>query len=124
MSSQQSGGTGGGGGIRSVGEGLRAGIGILTAFKEAIEETIEEAVSRGDLRPDRAKAALGAAMDRAQDTVSDVRERLDMVPRRDFEALQAEVAELRRRLDRLESSSRAPGGPTLDADIVDEGGGV
>ena len=35
----------------SIGEGLRAGIGILSAFREAIEETIEEAVERNDLNP-------------------------------------------------------------------------
>ena len=122
MASNESGG-GITGGIRSVGEGVRAGIGILTAFKEAIEETIEEAMDRGDLRPERAKAALGAAMGRAQDAVEEVRERMDVIPRRELDDLRAEVAELRRRLDALEASGRAPGtGPTVDADIVDDGG--
>jgi polyhydroxyalkanoate synthesis regulator phasin len=86
----------------SIGEGIRSGIGVLTAFKEAIEETIQEANARGDLSPDRAKQFLGEALHKAQETVGEVRERLEWVPRKDFDALQAEVAELRRRLDALE----------------------
>jgi polyhydroxyalkanoate synthesis regulator phasin len=85
----------------SIGEGIRSGIGVLTAFKEAIEETIQEAGSRGDLSPDRAKQFLGEALHRVQDTAADVRERLDFVPRREFDALLREVEELQRRLDRL-----------------------
>ncbi|MBV9109650.1 MAG: hypothetical protein JO306_09620, partial [Gemmatimonadetes bacterium] len=75
---------------------------ILTAFKEAIEETIDEAVAANDLRPDRAKEALSGALGRAGEVIGDVRERLDVVPRREFDALRAEVEELRRRLDRLD----------------------
>lgn len=85
----------------SIGEGIRTGVGVLTAFKEAIEESIQEANARGDLSPERAKQFLGDAMNRAQDAVGDVRERLEWVPRKEFDALQAEVAELRRRLDGL-----------------------
>jgi polyhydroxyalkanoate synthesis regulator phasin len=99
--------------IPSIGEGIRSGIGVLTAFKEAIEETIQEAGSRGDLSPDRAKQFLGEALHRAQDTVSDVRERLDFVPRKEFEALLREVEELQRRLDALEGRSGAGDEHTL-----------
>lgn len=86
----------------SIGEGIRSGIGVLTAFKEAIEETIQEASSRGDLSPDRAKHFLGEALHRAQDVAADVRDRLDFVPRREFDALLREVEELQRRVDQLE----------------------
>jgi polyhydroxyalkanoate synthesis regulator phasin len=86
----------------SIGEGIRSGVGVLTAFKEAIEETIQEANARGDLSPDRAKQFLGDALHRAQETVGEVRERLEWVPRKEFEALQAEVAQLRSRLDALQ----------------------
>lgn len=86
----------------SIGEGIRSGVGVLTAFKEAIEESIQEANARGDLSPDRAKQFLGDALHRAQETVGEVRERLEWVPRKEFEALQAEVAELRSRLDALQ----------------------
>ena len=85
-----------------IGEGIRAGIGILTAFKEAIEETIDEAVASNDLRPERAKEVLSGALGRASEAIGDVRERLEVVPRREFDALRAEVEELRRRLDRLD----------------------
>jgi polyhydroxyalkanoate synthesis regulator phasin len=85
-----------------IGEGLRAGIGILTAFKEAIEETIQDAAESNTLNPDRAKEALSGALDRASDVIGDVRGRLDVVPRRELDALKAEVDELRRRLDRLD----------------------
>jgi polyhydroxyalkanoate synthesis regulator phasin len=94
----------------SIGEGIRSGVGVLTAFKEAIEETIQEANARGDLSPDRAKQFLGDALHRAQETVGEVRERLEWVPRKEFEALQAEVAELRARLDALQG--RGTGGET------------
>ncbi|HEY0152900.1 MAG TPA: hypothetical protein VGB92_12940 [Longimicrobium sp.] len=89
-----------------IGEGIRTGIGVLTAFKEAIEETIQETVDRGDLKPERAKQALTDALTRAQGAVGDVRERLDFVSRKEFDELRAEVAELRRRLD-------GGGAPTL-----------
>ena len=110
-------------GRTSIGEGLRAGIGVLAAFREAIEETIEEAVQKNDLNSERAKSALSGALERAQDVFEDVRERVEMVPRRDFDALKAEVEELRRRLDRLDGgaghtrllepgSDVVPGAPT------------
>lgn len=102
-----------------IGEGLRAGIGILTAFKQAIEETIEDAAERNDLRPERAKEALSGALTRAQDAFDDVRGRLETVPRRDFEALRAEVEELRARVQRLEGGpprSLPPAPPTPLAD--------
>lgn len=85
-----------------IGEGIRSGIGFLTAFKDAIEETIQEAVERGDLKPERAREAVSRAMERAQETVGGVRERLDVVPRREFDELRAAVAELSRRVDALE----------------------
>ncbi len=106
----------------TIGEGIRSGIGVLVAFKEAIEETIQEAGDRGDLSPDRAKEFLGGALHRAQEAAGEVRERLDLVPRREFDALRAEVAELRRRLDELGarplpqlppvSGDAGPAGPT------------
>lgn len=96
----------------SIGEGIRSGIGVLTAFKEAIEETIQEASSRGDLSPDRARHFLGDALHRAQETVGDVRERLDFVPRREFDAVLRVVEELERRVAALEGRPQ-PGEGTL-----------
>ena len=94
-------------GRAGIGEGLRAGIGILTAFKEAIEETIDDAAAKNDLRPERAKEALTGALTRAQGAFDDVRERLDVVPRREFDALRLELEELRRRVDRLDGGGAA-----------------
>jgi polyhydroxyalkanoate synthesis regulator phasin len=111
----------------SIGEGIRSGVGVLTAFKEAIEETIQEANSRGDLSPDRAKQFLGDALHRAQDAVGEVRERLEWVPRKEFDALLAEVAELRRRLDELQgrrpegAAALLPSTPSVPALPAPEG---
>ena len=101
-----------------IGEGIRAGIGILTAFKQAIEETIEDAAERNDLRPERAKEALSGALTRAQDAFEDVRERLEVVPRREFEALRAELEALRARVEWLEgrAAGRLASGSAPPAD--------
>lgn len=87
-------------------EGIRTGIGILTAFKEAVEETVQEAVDRGDLSPERAREAMQGAAERLQASIDDARDRFDVVPRREFEALRDEVADLRARLIRLEQEGR------------------
>jgi len=84
-----------------LGEGIRTGIGILTAFKEAIEETLQEAVERGDLSPDRAKHAMKDAAHKVQETLEEARERLDFVSRRDFDALAEEVRVLKRTVREL-----------------------
>ncbi|CAA9302885.1 MAG: hypothetical protein AVDCRST_MAG68-604 [uncultured Gemmatimonadetes bacterium] len=97
-----------------IGEGIRTGLGVLTAFKEAVEETLQEAVDRGDLKPERAKQALTDALSRAQGAVGgavgDVRERLDWVSRKEFDELRAEVAELRHRLEGGPSTLLPPSG--------------
>lgn len=113
-----------------IGEGIKAGLGILSAFKEAVEETFQEAVERGDMKPDRAKQAVQEAVRRAQGTFDEVRERLDAVPRREFDelraeldALKAEVAELRARLggvERIEARVEERGaGPDASGILVE-----
>lgn len=104
-----------------IGEGLRAGIGILTAFKQAIEETIEDAAERNDLRPERAKEALSGALGRAQDAFEDVRGRLEAVSRRDFDALRAEVEALRRRVEQLEGGGPPPALPAAPVTPLADG---
>jgi len=79
----------------SLGEGVRTGIGILTAFKEALEETLKEASERGDFSADRAKHVMNDAVQRVQDSLEEARERMDFVPRKEFDALRREVAELK-----------------------------
>jgi polyhydroxyalkanoate synthesis regulator phasin len=112
-----------------IGEGLRAGIGILTAFKEAVEETFQDAVNRGDMKPDRASAAVQDAMRRAQEAFGDVRGRLDVVPRKEFddlrselESVRAELAELRTRMNSVEASGGdldRGAGPDASGIIID-----
>lgn len=85
-----------------VREGIRAGLGILGALKDAVEETVQDMLDRGELSPDRAREAVRSTMDRAQTAFEDARTRLDFVPRREFEMLQGELAALRLRVDALE----------------------
>jgi polyhydroxyalkanoate synthesis regulator phasin len=84
----------------TIREGVRAVSGILGAFKDAIEQTFNDLSERGDIAPERAKDAARDAMKRAQDAVDDMRGRLEFVPRREFDALRAEVAELRTQVER------------------------
>lgn len=100
-------------GIGGLGEGIRTGLGILSAFKEAVEETLGEAVSRGDLSADSARRAVRDVADRLQETLGDARERIDWVPRREFDALREEVARLEARVARMEG-----GGGSLSAGIA------
>lgn len=93
MTEQRSGG---------IAEGIRTGIGMLAAFKDALEETLEEAIARGDLSPERARSVVRDTASRVQSTLDEARERLEVVSRRDFDALRREVEELRARLDRAE----------------------
>lgn len=100
-----------------IADGIRTGIGVLTAFKDALEETIDEAIARGDLSPERAKTLARDAAGRLQDSLGEVRERLDVVPRKEFDALSLEVEQLRLRIEALEGRGAAP--PSLP-----DGGGV
>lgn len=98
-----------------IGEGIRSGIGILNAFREAVEETVQEVVDRGDLKPDRAKQAVKDAAHRMQEVFDDARERLDFVPRAEFDALREEVEALRRRVDHLHPAGVLPASSPSDA---------
>lgn len=97
-----------------VREGIRAGIGILSAIKDAVEETIQDMANRGELSQERAREAVRTTMDRAQVAFDDARIRFDFVPRREFEALKAEVADLRSRVARHETAGHG-GGTAADS---------
>jgi polyhydroxyalkanoate synthesis regulator phasin len=97
----------------TIGEGIRTGIGMLTAFKEAIEETLAEAAERGDLSPERAREVVRDAAGLVQSSFGEARERLDLVPRREFDMLRSEFLDLRRRIERLEAGM-AGGSPALE----------
>jgi polyhydroxyalkanoate synthesis regulator phasin len=112
------------GGVR---DGMRQGLGVLSAFKEAVEETINEARERGDLSSDRAREIMKDALDRAQQAADGARERLDLVPRKEFDDLVARV----RRLEALAGvdplvspgeSEKADEGASGEADAASSAG--
>ena len=83
-------------------DGIKQGIGVLSAFKEAIEETIQDARDRGDLSTDRAKGVMKEALGRAQAAASGAREKLDFVNQTELEAVRAELGALKNRVEVLE----------------------
>lgn len=97
-------------------EGVRAVTGILAALRDAIEETIGDIKERGDLDPDRVKQAAKDTMHRAEGAFEDMKERVDFVARKDFEALRAEVEALRARVATLETKHAGPHGDAAPAE--------
>ena len=87
---------------QTMGDGIKQGLGVLSAFKEALEETIQEARERGDLSTDRAKEVMKGALEKAQAAASGARERLDFVNQSEMEAVEATLASLRSRVAALE----------------------
>jgi polyhydroxyalkanoate synthesis regulator phasin len=85
-----------------MGDGFKQGMGVLTAFKDALEETIQEARDRGDLSSERAKEVVKDALDRAQSAAEGARDRLDFVPQADMDALKSAVDSMRDRVSALE----------------------
>lgn len=105
-------------GFGGIGDGIRTGIGILNAVREAIEETLDSAVQRGDLTPEKARQTMREAFDRVQDGFEGARERVDFVPRAEMEELRNELAALRERVARLEGASASL--PTPPGIIITE----
>jgi len=102
--SKGSGNEGGRKGAREkVGDGIRQGIGVLSAFKDALEETIHEARERGDLSAERAREVMKGALDKAQAAASGARERFDFATQAELEDLKQGVEEIRTRLSALEA---------------------
>ena len=99
MTEQRSGG---------ITEGIRTGIGMLAAFKDALEESLDEAIARGDLSPERAKNLVRDTAGRVQATLGEARERMELVSRKEFDSLRQEVETLRARLDRMDGPAPGP----------------
>ena len=81
-----------------VSEGFNKGLGVLSAFKEALDETIADARERGDLSSDRAKEAMKGAMSRAREATSEARERFDFATQQEFDGLSKRVSNLEERV--------------------------
>ncbi len=86
-----------------VSDGIRQGIGVLSAFKDALEETINEARERGDLSSERAKEVMKNALHKAQEAAEGARERLDFVSQKEFDTLSEAVELIQERVSALEA---------------------
>ena len=107
-----------------VSEGIRQGIGVLSAFKDALEETINEARERGDLSPERAKEVMSGALHRAQEAAGEAKEKLDFVSQKEFDDLRGAVEGLRARMDGWEARFGGKGGgEPSGADAAGDGDG-
>jgi polyhydroxyalkanoate synthesis regulator phasin len=93
-----------------VSDGIKQGIGVLSAFKDALEETINEARERGDLSADRAKSVMKGALNRAQEAAEGARERLDFVTQKEFDVLADTVESIKERVSALEGRFTGGGG--------------
>ena len=75
---------------KRVEDGIRQGVGVLSALKEAIQEVFESE----DLQVDRAKQAMKGAIESAQAVASNVRKGFESVNRAEVDALRERVVVL------------------------------
>lgn len=85
-----------------VSDGIRQGMSVLNAMKDAIEETIKEAKERGDLSQERAKEVMKSGLAKAQKRMESARDAFEFVSQNDFEELRTKVDELKARLLNVE----------------------
>ena len=105
-----------------VSDGIKQGIGVLSAFKEALEETIQEAKERGDLSTERAREFMKDALDKAQSAAEEAKERLDFVSQRDFDRLKGAVDTIKERVGALEAHLGFGAGDADDSDAPEADG--
>jgi polyhydroxyalkanoate synthesis regulator phasin len=103
-----------------VSDGIKQGIGVFSALKDALEETIEEAKDRGDLSAERAKEVVKDALNRAQEAAGDAKERLDFVTQREFEALRETVEAIAARVTAVEGGVRGPDADSAEDEVAEE----
>ncbi|MGB1841354.1 MAG: hypothetical protein ACPHWZ_09630 [Longimicrobiales bacterium] len=89
---------------KSMGDGIKEGLGVLSAFRDALEETIQEARERGDLSTDRAREVMKETLGRAQIAAEEARGRLDFASQADLEKVKDAVDAMKVRLGALEES--------------------
>jgi polyhydroxyalkanoate synthesis regulator phasin len=105
----------------AVREGVRSVIGILGALKDAVEETFEELRTGGEATPADAQDAAKSTFQAAQEAVEDVRERLDFITRKEFDALRAQVDELAARVNAGREAEPQPEDRPEPEDRPDDG---
>ena len=88
----------------SIKGGIRQGLGMLSAMKDAIEETLNDARERGDLSPDRAKEVMRATLEKAQTKADEARDAFDFVKQKEFDGLKGVVDGLKDRVKSVERS--------------------
>jgi polyhydroxyalkanoate synthesis regulator phasin len=99
-----------------VSDGIKQGIGVLSAFKEALEETINEARERGDLSAERAKDVMKDALERAHSAAEGAKGRLDLVSQKEFDGLAEVVEGIRERVSAMEARIIGTEGGTPEGD--------
>ena len=104
---------------QKVSDGIKQGIGVLSAFKEALEETIQEAKEKGDLSADRAREVMKEALERAQSAAEGAKERLDFVTQKEFDGLGGAVDLIKERVAALEVHLGFGKGGAEDGDVAE-----
>ncbi len=79
--------------------GIRQGLDVLSALKDAIEETINDAKARGDISQDRAKKVMRDAMHKAQEAAGAAREKVEFINRQELQKFMDSIDERLRRLE-------------------------
>ena len=102
-----------------VSDGIKQGIGVLSAFKDALEETIQEAKERGDLSTERAREVMKGALEKAQSAAEGARERLDFVTQKEFDGLRGAVDVIKERVGALEGHLGFGQGEAEDSDAAE-----
>jgi len=99
-----------GGRAEGIKGGIRQGLGMLAAMKDAIEETLKEAKEHGNLTPERAKDVMRSTLEKAQEKAGEARDALDFVKQKEFEALKELVERLDARVADIEQKLDSEGG--------------
>ena len=103
------------GASESIKAGIRQGLGMLAAMKDAIEETLREAKERGDLTPERVKDVMRSTLEKAQEKAGEAREAIDFVKQKEFDVLKELVERLDVRVADIEQKLDTEGAESADS---------
>ena len=94
--------------------GIRQGLSMLSAMKDAIEETLKEARERGDLSPERAREVMRSTLEKAQEKAGEARDALDFVKQKEFDVLKKVVERIELRVAEIEREVGTEPGDSAD----------